>query len=140
MPLQRHRRRLTQGDLLSKIQELESILDSHGITFEALGNSWIRSHWEDKLVGGPQTTQTIPEATASVKTTSVEAEVPSASQEEESSHPDVLLASGEQACAAWLWSSLPEVVRFPLLIYASLLRMLKAENPANLSTQTTWRE
>ncbi|KAL6875995.1 hypothetical protein HDV57DRAFT_164141 [Trichoderma longibrachiatum] len=113
VPLQRHRRRLTQGDLLSKIQELESILDSHGITFETLGNSWIRSHWEDKLVGGPQTTQTIPEATASVKTTSVEAEVPSASQEEESSHPDVLLASGEQACAAWLWSSLPEVLKTP---------------------------
>ncbi|KAK2006296.1 hypothetical protein LZ32DRAFT_595856 [Colletotrichum eremochloae] len=49
VPSQRHRRRLTQGDLLSKIQELESILHSHGIPFDPLGNSWIPSAWEDKF-------------------------------------------------------------------------------------------
>ncbi|EHK20985.1 uncharacterized protein TRIVIDRAFT_153427 [Trichoderma virens Gv29-8] len=49
VPSQRHRKRLTQHDLMSKIQELESILDSHGIPFEGLGTSWIRSHWEEKL-------------------------------------------------------------------------------------------
>ncbi|PTB61866.1 hypothetical protein BBK36DRAFT_1190142 [Trichoderma citrinoviride] len=71
VPSQRHRRRLTQGDFLSKIQELESILDSHGIPFEALGNSWVRSHWEEKLVEGRQT-QAIPEPTASIDTTILE--------------------------------------------------------------------
>ncbi|KAL7814922.1 hypothetical protein V8C44DRAFT_363320 [Trichoderma aethiopicum] len=112
VPSQRHRRRLTQGDLLSKIQELESILDSHGIPFEALGDSWIRSHWEDKLAGVPQT-PTVPKATASVDTAAVEAEAPLAAQEGECSHPDVLLASGEEVGAAWLWSSLPEVLKTP---------------------------
>lgn len=135
VPSQRHRRRLTQGDLLSRIQELESILDSHGIPFESLGNSWIRSHWEEKLVGGPQT-QPVPDSTASVDTTPVAARTHMAARHGESSGQDVLLASGEHAGTAWLWSDLPELVRFPLLIFASLLRMLKAEKPANLATQT----
>jgi hypothetical protein len=139
VPSQRHRRRLTQGDLLSRVRELESILDSHGIPFEALGNSWIRSHWEDKLVGGPET-RTVPEPTASVDSATVESEDHLAAQVDDgSSRHDALLASGEQAGAAWLWSSLPEVVRcsLMLLIYASLLRISEAENSANLTTCST---
>ncbi|TFB01877.1 Transcription factor vrtR1 [Trichoderma ghanense] len=112
VPSQRHRRRLTQGDLLSRIQELESILDSHGIPFESLGNSWIRSHWEEKLVGGPQT-QPVPDSTASVDTTPVAARTHMAARHGESSGQDVLLASGEHAGTAWLWSDLPELLRNP---------------------------
>lgn len=104
---------MTQGDLLSRVRELESILDSHGIPFEALGNSWIRSHWEDKLVGGPET-RTVPEPTASVDSATVESEDHLAAQVDDgSSRHDALLASGEQAGAAWLWSSLPEVLKTP---------------------------
>ncbi|KAL6862102.1 hypothetical protein J3F83DRAFT_222493 [Trichoderma novae-zelandiae] len=113
VPSQRHRRRLTQGDLLSKIQELESILHSHGIPFEALGNSWIRSQWEEKLVGGGPQTQTTPESTASVETVVIAAVNHAADQDGEPPGQDMLPASREQDGAAWLWSGLSEVLKTP---------------------------
>ncbi|KAH0490221.1 hypothetical protein TgHK011_001700 [Trichoderma gracile] len=115
VPSQRHRRRLTQGDLLSRVRELESILDSHGIPFEALGNSWIRSSWEDKLVGGSET-RTIPESTTSVATAAVEAEAHPAAQDGLNSGQDALLAYGEQAGVARLWSDLPEALKTPPIL------------------------
>ncbi|EHK51002.1 hypothetical protein TRIATDRAFT_210411 [Trichoderma atroviride IMI 206040] len=55
VPSQRYRKRVTQRDLLSKIQELETILHSNRIPFEALDNSWISSRWEERLAQSPQT-------------------------------------------------------------------------------------
>ena len=48
-PSQRHRKRLTHGDLLCKIRELESLLTNHNVSYEPLDNSWIQSSWETKL-------------------------------------------------------------------------------------------
>ncbi|KAL7929532.1 hypothetical protein V8C35DRAFT_325101 [Trichoderma chlorosporum] len=111
VPSQRHRKRLTQHDLLSKIQELEAVLDSHGIPFEGLGNSWIRSPWEEKLVTSPQA-QPSPESMSSAET-SVVAETRPMPLVGESSDRDVLLELGEQDGAARLWSELPAVLKTP---------------------------
>ncbi|KAH8897233.1 hypothetical protein GQ53DRAFT_712959 [Thozetella sp. PMI_491] len=53
-PSQRHRRQLTHRDLLSKIQELESLLRGHKIQFDPLDTSWVQSPWEVKLAKSPQ--------------------------------------------------------------------------------------
>lgn len=135
MPSQRHRKRLSQRDLLSKIQELESILDSHGIPFDGLGNSWISSQWEEKLVRSR--TQPSPDSMSSVET-AVAAETHPLPSIGEDSGQEVLLELEEQDGVAWLWSELPEIVRssLHLLDYARLLRTLKVENSTNFAFQT----
>lgn len=133
VPSQRHRKRLSQRDLLSKIQELESILDSHGIPFNGLGNSWIPSRWEEKLVRSR--TQTSPDSMSSVETAAA-AETQPLPFVGEDSGQDMLLELGEQDGAAWLWSELPEIVSFPLPGYVCLLRTPKVENTANFASQT----
>lgn len=112
VPSQRHRKRLTQGELLSKIQELESALHSHGIPFDALGNSWIRSPWEEKLAGSPQG-QASPESMSSVET-AIAAEAHAAPQAVDDSSRDSNMLVGELDGAALLWSELSEVVRSSL--------------------------
>ncbi|KAL5085903.1 hypothetical protein Trisim1_009816 [Trichoderma cf. simile WF8] len=110
VPSQRHRKRLTQRDLLSKIQELESILDSHGIPFDGLGNSWIPSHWEEKLVRSQ--TQASPDSMSSVETAAGAETHPLPSVGDDWSQ-EVLLELEEQDGAAWLWSELPEILKTP---------------------------
>lgn len=109
VPSQRYRKRVTQRDLLSKIQELETILHSNRIPFEALGNSWISSHWEERLSQSPQT------QAASIETATT-AEVSPQAHFAENLHQSTNNLLHEQAVAARLWSELPEVVRalFPV--------------------------
>lgn len=123
VPSQRHRKRLTHGDLLSKIQELEALLHSHSIPFDPLSNSWINSPWEDKLAGNPQAQP----GSGSAAETAIAAGPHPATQD-----PD---GPGEQSGAAQLWSELPEDVRSSLLASSeSLLRISKAEKSGNLAT------
>lgn len=96
---------MTQRDLLSKIQELETILQNNRIPFEALDNSWISSHWEERLAKSPQT-----QAGSSETATAAEVS-PQAQFAEESLRQSTNNLLGEQAVAARLWSELPEVVR-----------------------------
>ncbi|KAF3074184.1 Transcription factor vrtR1 [Trichoderma lentiforme] len=110
VPSQRHRKRLSRRDLLSKIQELEAILDNHGIPFDGLGNSWIPSHWEEKLVRSR--TQASPDSMSSVETASAAETQPFPSVAEDSGQ-EVLLELEEQDGAAWLWSELPEILKTP---------------------------
>lgn len=133
VPSQRHRKRLNQRDLLSKIQELESILDTHGIPFDGLGNSWIPSHWEEKLVRSR--TQASPDSMSSIETAAA-AEAQALPSVGEDSAREVLLELEEQDGAAWLWSELPEIVSSPLPGYVCLLRTPKVENTANFASQT----
>ncbi len=87
-PSQRHRKRLTQGDLLSKIQELESLLHSHSIPFDPLGGSWIHSAWEEKLSeshGSQASPRVSPASPAAVA--GDEAEIPPAVQDLENPRP-----------------------------------------------------
>ncbi len=105
VPSQRHRRRLTQRDLLSKIQELETLLQNNSIPFDPLGNSWIHSPWEDKLGHSPSA-QTSPESSAE---TAIEAEVQPMAYIPESQSADT--ASSDKDGAARLWSDLSEDVR-----------------------------
>ena len=105
VPSQRHRRRLTQRDLLSKIQELETLLQSHSVPFDPLGNSWIQSPWEDKLGHSP-VAQTSPGSSAE---TAIETEVQPTVYILESPREDTV--SSEKDGAARLWSGLSEDVR-----------------------------
>lgn len=109
VPSQRYRKRVTQRDLLSKIQELETILHSNRIPFEALDNSWISSQWEERLVQSPQT-QAGSIETATTAEISPQAQFAANLNQANDSLLD------EQAVAARLWSELPEVVRvlFPV--------------------------
>ena len=111
VPSQRHRRRLTQRDLLSKIQELETLLQNHSIQFDPLGNSWIQSPWEDKLTGSPSA-QTSPGSSAE---TAIEAEVQPTAYILESPRADAV--SSEKDEAARLWSGLSEDVRSSWLVF-----------------------
>ncbi|KAJ9384842.1 transcriptional regulator family: Fungal Specific TF [Paecilomyces variotii] len=49
VPSQRHRKRVADDDLLSKINEYEELLRRHNINFCPLDNSWIPSPLEEKL-------------------------------------------------------------------------------------------
>ncbi|KAM0455033.1 hypothetical protein ACHAPV_007920 [Trichoderma viride] len=102
VPSQRYRKRVTQRDLLSKIQELETILHSNRIPFEALDNSWISSQWEERLVQSPQT-QAGSIETATTAEISPQAQFAANLNQANDSLLD------EQAVAARLWSELPEV-------------------------------
>jgi hypothetical protein len=108
-PSQRHRKRLTQSDLLYKIQELETLLKSNSIPFEGLGNQWIHSSWEEKLIKSPQTRTS---SNSSVEPV-LEAEAPAAAQDVEASNPKAI--PGERYDAARLWSGLAEDVRTSVL-------------------------
>jgi hypothetical protein len=131
VPSQRHRKRVTQGDLLSKIQELESLLHSHSIPFDPLGNSWIQSPWEKQLIASPQTPASSG-STAEAAVIAAEAHPPAQALQASSrdSPPD------EQYRAAQLWSGLPEDVRSSLLSFGFTLRVPKVEIPPSLATQT----
>lgn len=109
VPSQRYRKRVTQRDLLSKIRELETILHSNRIPFEALDNSWISSHWEDRLAQYPQT------QTGSVET-AITAEVSPQAQSAEDLNQSTNHFLGEHAVAARFWSELPEVVGLLFLV------------------------
>ncbi|KAK4064255.1 uncharacterized protein Triagg1_9051 [Trichoderma aggressivum f. europaeum] len=83
---------------------------AHGIPFEGLGNSWIPSQWEEKLVRSR--TQASPESMSSVEA-AVAAEtqlLPSAGQD---SGREVLLELEGNDGGAWLWSELPEILKTP---------------------------
>jgi hypothetical protein len=121
-PSQRHRRRLTQGDLLHKIQELETLLKSNGIPFESLGNQWIHSSWQEKLVRSPQTQAS---SSSSVEPATA-AEARPTAQDTEASSPNTI--RGEQCDAAQLWSELSEDVRSSSLVLRSLLRSLPLQS------------
>lgn len=133
VPSQRHRRRLTQGDLLSRIQELEALLHDHRIPFDRLDTSWIRSRWEERLIGSSQSRinldSSIDLAMAAVPHPALEGL--------EVLDRDVQLV--EEDGAAQPWSRLPEVVRCSLLEFVSLLTAIKAEKSPNLATQTIRR-
>ena len=100
-PSQRHRKRLTQGDLLSKIQELETLLHSHSIPFAPLCDSWINSRWEEKLIKSPQG------QAAPVDIEFSTAEQPSTQGRGGSSRD---IPAVEQRGAAQLWSELSDEV------------------------------
>ncbi|KAM0260064.1 hypothetical protein ACHAQJ_002988 [Trichoderma viride] len=108
-PSQRYRKRLTQGDLLSKVQELETILHNHRIPFDALDNSWISSPWEERLIQSPRT------QSGSVETAAA-AETPLQTQIVENLSHSTRYALGEQAGAARLWSELSEVLKTPPIL------------------------
>jgi hypothetical protein len=128
-PSQRHRKQLTQGDLLSKIQELEALLHSNSISFNPLGNSWIQSPWQKQLVASPQI-QTGSGSSAEAMTA---AEAHSAAQVEVSTR-DIL---PDERYRSWrLWSELPEEVRSSLLSFGSMLKILEVENTTTLAIQT----
>ncbi|KAL6695309.1 hypothetical protein J3F84DRAFT_394881 [Trichoderma pleuroticola] len=78
---------------------------NHGIPFDGLGNSWISSRWEEKLVRSR--TQASPESMSSIET-AVAAETHPLPSVGEDSGREMLLELGEQDGAAWLWSELPE--------------------------------
>ncbi|KAH8131207.1 hypothetical protein FP744_10000532 [Trichoderma asperellum] len=105
-PSQRHRKRVTQRDLLAKIQELETILHSNRIPFEALDNSWISSHWEERLAQSPQIEADSVEAAT---TTEVSPQAQFGVNLSQSTHNPL----GGLAVAARLWSELPEVLKTP---------------------------
>ncbi|KAK1240293.1 hypothetical protein MKX08_007735 [Trichoderma sp. CBMAI-0020] len=109
VPSQRYRKRVTQRDLLSKIQELESILHSNRIPFEALDNSWISSPWEERLAQSPQTQAGSIEA---VTATEVSLQAQFAANLNQTNDS---LVDG-QAVAARLWSELPEVLKNPPIL------------------------
>ncbi|KAL6894970.1 hypothetical protein GGI43DRAFT_124645 [Trichoderma evansii] len=109
VPSQRYRKRVTQRDLLSKIQELETILHSNRIPFEALDNSWISSHWEERLAQSPQTQIDFVE-------TATRAEVSSQAQSAEDLSQSTSRFLGEHAVAARIWSELPEVLKTPPIL------------------------
>ncbi|KAL7917773.1 hypothetical protein ACQKWADRAFT_274172 [Trichoderma austrokoningii] len=106
VPSQRHRKRATQRDLLSKIQELETILHNNRIPFEALDNSWISSQWEERLTQGSQT------QAGSIET-AMRAEVAPQVQFAENPNQNINNLLNEQAIAARLWSELSEVLKTP---------------------------
>lgn len=109
VPSQRYRKRVSQRDLLSKIQELETILQSNRIPFEALDNSWISSQWEERLVQSPQTQSDSIESAATAEVS------PRAPFVANLNHiTDSLL--DEEAVTARLWSELPETVRMLFLV------------------------
>ncbi|KAL7905806.1 hypothetical protein GGI35DRAFT_471332 [Trichoderma velutinum] len=85
----------------------EALNSAHGIPFEGLGNSWISSHWEEKLVRNRA--QASPDSMSSVEA-AVAAETHPVPSVGEDSGQEVLCELGEQDGAAWLWSELPEIV------------------------------
>jgi hypothetical protein len=114
---------VTQRDLLSKIQELETILHSNRIPFEALDNSWISSQWEERLVQRPQT-QADPIETITTAEVSPQAQFAANLNQITSSLSD------EQAVAARLWSELPDIVRVLFLFSDSVYaNSCKLKNP-----------
>lgn len=113
VPSQRHRKRVTQRDLLAKIQELETILHSNRIPFEALDNSWISSHWKERVAQSPQIHA---DSVETATTTEVSLQAQFRVNLSQSTHN--LL--GEQTVAARLWSELPEVVRVLFLVQHSV--------------------
>ncbi|PTB35366.1 hypothetical protein M441DRAFT_330267 [Trichoderma asperellum CBS 433.97] len=118
VPSQRHRKRVTQRDLLAKIQELETILHSNRIPFEALDNSWISSHWEERVAQSPQIHA---DSVETATTTEVSPQAQFRVNLSQSTHN--LL--GEQTVAARLWSELPEVLKTP-----PILRLKQADEEA----------
>lgn len=109
VPSQRYRKRVAQRDLLSKIQELETILHSNRIPFEGLDNSWISSQWEERLAQSPQTQSDSNETPMAAEASSQAQYAVNLNQ-----ISDSLL--DEQAVAARLWSELPEAVRMLFLV------------------------
>lgn len=107
VPSQRHRKRVTQRDLLSKIQELETLLHSNRIPFEGLDNSWISSQWEEQLAQSPQTQAGSSET---ARTTDV-----SQTRFAEDLGQTTSNSFDEQAVSARLWLELPETVRMLFL-------------------------
>ncbi|KAM0471600.1 hypothetical protein ACHAPX_009257 [Trichoderma viride] len=106
VPSQRYRKRVAQRDLLSKIQELETILHSNRIPFEGLDNSWISSQWEERLAQSPQTQSDSNETPMAAEASSQAQYAVNLNQ-----ISDSLL--DEQAVAARLWSELPEALNTP---------------------------
>ncbi|UKZ78140.1 hypothetical protein TrVFT333_005874 [Trichoderma virens FT-333] len=88
---------------MSKIQELESILDSHGIPFEGLGTSWIRSHWEEKLATSPQNLANSESISSSETAITAEAYPIASGGDDSLQDRNVPLELGEQNGTAWLW-------------------------------------
>ncbi len=111
-PSQRHRKRLTHSDLLSKIQELETLLQSNSIPFEPLNNTWIHSPWEEKAINNPQ----VQASSCSVVESTIAAKAHLAQVIEASSRNTLLR---EQYDAAGLWSGLSEDVGSPFLSFWS---------------------
>lgn len=107
-PSQRHRKRVTQRDLLSKIQELETLLHSNRIPFEGLDNSWISSQWEERLYQSPQT------QASSIETANTTEASPQARFAEDSNRNTNNFLH-EQGVSARLWLELPEIVRMLFL-------------------------
>jgi hypothetical protein len=124
---------LTEGDLLSKIQELETLLHSHNIFFNPLGNSWIQSPWEKQLIACTQTQAGSGSSAVAV----IAAEAHPVAQTVQVPNEDIL--PDERYRASWLWSELPEDVRSSLFSFGFMLKVLIAEKPPNLTTQTTRR-
>lgn len=112
MPSQRHRKRVTQRDLLSKIQELETLLHSNRIPFEGLDNSWISSQWEERLAQRPQT------QAGSMETASTTEISEARFAGELNQNTNNVL--DEQAVSARLWMELPEIVRMLFLNWHSV--------------------
>lgn len=131
VPSQRHRRQLTQGDLLSKIQELETLLNSNGIHFEPLGNQWVHSSWQGKLSNGPHTQP----SSGSSDEPEIAAQGGPPAQLGGMPSPNTIL--GDESEAARLWSGLSEDVRSHLLKPGSLLTSAPvAETSCHLAAQT----
>ncbi|KAM6486240.1 hypothetical protein HDV62DRAFT_378383 [Trichoderma sp. SZMC 28011] len=79
---------------------------NHGIPFDGLGNSWIPSRWEEKLIRSR--TQASPDFMSPVETAAAAETQPLPSVGEDLGQ-EALLELGEQDGAAWLWSELPEI-------------------------------
>lgn len=129
-PSQRHKRRLTTGNLLSKIQELETLLASKDIPFEPLNNNWITSSWEGKFVQSSHPeVQTSSSSSDDTRTIAVE----QIALEQETQVPigDSAIVPGQQSEAAKLWSGLSEDVRSSFHDLRTGLKMVtKLRNPS----------
>lgn len=97
---------MTQRDLLSKIQELETLLHSNRIPFEGLDNSWISSQWEERLYQSPQT------QASSIETANTTEASPQARFAEDSNRNTNNFLH-EQGVSARLWLELPEILKNP---------------------------
>ncbi|GAD98582.1 hypothetical protein NECHADRAFT_86480 [Paecilomyces variotii No. 5] len=108
VPSQRHRKRLADDELLSKINEYEGLLRRHSIEFSPLDNSWILSPLEEKLPSRSQSGGIDTNAIHAARETRVENSEASASGDQPRSQQ-----SGGQNAEVPLWLGLSKDLREP---------------------------
>lgn len=102
---QRHRKRLADDDLLSKIREYEGLLQEHNIKFQPLDNSWIPSPLELKWIPRPQSDVRAGDSPEDQSESEMRSESEGATKQLQIESPNV---HPGHAC---LWFDLPQEVR-----------------------------